>query len=171
MDDLADAGRAAREVVCQRLGSPKSTLKESGAIRPASRTTQETKGSHERRRDGACGPDAHSLPFAAVRLWLKLLAVPLALSMSPGLVELVDDATHYVLEGRTDHAEGEDACPEHGCAPSSHHCGCCTSIAMVATSAAVHVRGPLLRLGLPVAEATAAGPAGVRTLIERPPTA
>lgn len=107
----------------------------------------------------------------AVRLWIKLLAVPLALSMSPGLVELVDDATHYVLEGRTNHAEGEDACPEHGCAPSSHHCGCCTSIAMAATSAAVRVRGPLLGLGAPVAETTAVGPSGVRTLIERPPTA
>lgn len=139
---------------------------------PRDAPTQRSEGAlPTRRREGACGPDARSLPFVAVRLWLKLLAVPLALSMSPGLVELVDDATHYVLEGRTDHAEGEDACPEHGCAPSSHHCGCCTSIAMAATSAAVRVRGPLLGLGLPVAETTATGPSGVRTPIERPPTA
>lgn len=105
-----------------------------------------------------------------MRIWLKILAVPLALSMSPGLVELVDDAAHYVLEGRTDHAEGADACPEHGCAPSSHHCGCCTSIAMAATSAVVQVRGPRLARQLTVAETTATGPSGVRTLIERPPT-
>jgi len=147
-------------------------MKESAAVREASRNRAGSDGAPKSTvAKGPCRSDAGSLPSVAVRLWIKLLAVPLALSMSPGLVELVDDAAHYVLEGRTDHAEGADACPEHGCAPSSHHCGCCTSIAMAATSAAVHVRGPLLGLGLPVAEPTAVGPSGVRTLIERPPTA
>lgn len=89
--------------------------------------------------------------------------------MSPGLVELMDDAAHLVIEGQTDHAEGEDACPEHGCTPSSHHCGCCTSVAMAAPSAVLWVRGASLALRQDLPGMDRVGPTGVRVLIERPP--
>lgn len=91
--------------------------------------------------------------------------------MSPGLVELMDDVAHYLVEGQTDHAEGEEACPEHGCTPFSHHCGCCTSVAMAAPSTVVCVRGSSLRLRQVLPPMDRVGPTGVRALIERPPTA
>lgn len=65
----------------------------------------------------------------------KLLAVALALSLLPGLVELAESAEHLLLDGHLPHSEqhelveateAHDHGPgdEHGCTPMSHSCGC-----------------------------------------------
>lgn len=101
----------------------------------------------------------------------NLLALVLALSMSPAIVEVVEDGAHLVLDGQTDHAEDADACPEHGCTPTSHHCACCISIALAGAS---------IVAGVPASDASRrgwaldpdlTGPRGVLTELERPPRA
>jgi len=106
-----------------------------------------------------------------VRVVLEAFVYVLALSMSPGLVELVDDAGHVLLEGHTDCEEDGDECCGTGCTPTSHHCGCCISIAMAPASVSCDVDGPnyaqSLRAPLPEED----GPSGVRSELERPPSA
>ena len=101
----------------------------------------------------------------------NLLALTLAISLSPGLVELLDDAAHLALEGHTDHVDGEDACPEHGCTPGSHHCGCCTSIAVAGAPSAAAVpfsRAIQRRWSIDLVRR---GPEGATSRLRRPPRA
>lgn len=100
------------------------------------------------------------------------LVTVLALSMSPGLVELAEDGVHLALDGQTDHAEGEDACPEHGCAPTSHRCGCCVAIALgSAVETLPHVPRPTLSWGQFSPCPASTGPLGFVAQLERPPRA
>jgi hypothetical protein len=68
-----------------------------------------------------------------------VLALALLLGTTPGVVELVEDGAHWVLDGHTDHAEGETPCPEHGCTPTSHQCGCCVGLQLAHVGARVVV--------------------------------
>ncbi len=64
--------------------------------------------------------------------WISpLLLLWLAITLIPGTGELLQDAAHLVFEGRTDHVDGHDPCPEHGCTPIDHHCSCCSSLVAV----------------------------------------
>lgn len=99
------------------------------------------------------------------------LALVLALGMNSGVVEAVQDALHLVLEGSTDHADGEEPCPEHGCTPTSHHCGCCTALVVVPAWFTVRVASaPALVRRWPAA-VIADGPQGVQRRLARPPAA
>lgn len=96
----------------------------------------------------------------------------LASALIPGVSELVDDAMHVALDAHaTDHVAGEEACPEHGCAPTSHHCSCCTSMSLVAPVPAIvvadsHASGELTVHDLPGAERP-----GFARRLPRPPSA
>ncbi len=96
----------------------------------------------------------------------------LALAMTPGSAEIMENAAHLLAEGHLAHvaADGdqhEPAGPEHGCTPVFHFCGCHASLAFLATPAP------------PTADLRAAGfsgrltadsrSTGFRTSIDRPP--
>ena len=107
-----------------------------------------------------------------MRFSLHALVYLLALSTSPGLVELAEDAAHLRLAGHTEHGDDADEeCSEHGCTPASHHCGCCASIAMAAPTDGAIVRHADRTPQTWAAEVPPAGPSGVRDPLERPPTA
>ncbi len=106
-----------------------------------------------------------------VRLSLRLLSLLLAVSMSPGFVELIEDAAHLVVVGQSEHADPGHGCPEHGCTPASHHCGCCASLPMVPPSMTADLGAPA-ELGTPwLQDSERGGPQGFRTQLERPPIA
>jgi hypothetical protein len=103
---------------------------------------------------------------------LRLLFIAwLAITWVPGASEMVEDAAHFALVTATVHAHGHDASPEHGCAPTGHHCSCCASL--------VAVRPPTPSTVLPPASARQVSAllpdgrarAGVPTRVIRPPTA
>jgi len=101
----------------------------------------------------------------------NILLLALAFSMSPGLVELAEDSVNIALDGHSDHEEGEDACPEHGCTPLSHHCGCCTSIAVTVAPDVDRVPVSIPVHGTWVSDAHRPGPKGTRARLLRPPRA
>lgn len=86
----------------------------------------------------ACRASVEPTILSAVIRRLVLVAC-LAVGLVPGFGELIEDGAHLVLEGRTDHDEGEVPCPEHGCAPTSHHCSCCASASIEAYAPEVRV--------------------------------
>jgi hypothetical protein len=106
-----------------------------------------------------------------VSLAFRLLALALALSMSPGFVELVEDGAHVLFAGHSDHADGEQSCPEHGCTPSSHRCACCASLPMTSSPSpmVIAAASDVGSIHLPCGDT--AGPRGFRTRLERPPIA
>lgn len=57
-----------------------------------------------------------------------VVAVVLALSMTPGMSEVAEAAVHLVLHAdlphHADEADHERGCNEHTCTPLAHHCGC-----------------------------------------------
>ncbi len=68
----------------------------------------------------------------------KTCALVLALAMTPGVVEIMENAAHLFTEGHLAHvaADGdqhEPAGPEHGCTPIFHSCGCHASLAFLGT--------------------------------------
>lgn len=73
--------------------------------------------------------------------WLsKICALGLALAMTPGAFELVENTAHLVSEGHLAHAAAdgdrhEPAGPEHGCTPIFHFCGCHASLALLGAPA------------------------------------
>ena len=121
--------------------------------------------------DSACPATPESVTSLEVRFAFHVLASVLALSLSPGFVELLDDGAHLLVMGHTDHAEEGGGCTEHGCTPASHHCACCTSIAIATAPGAATVRRAERTTRAWAFEVEADGPAGVRMLLERPPTA
>lgn len=107
----------------------------------------------------------------------KLLALALALSLLPGLVELAESAEHLLLDGHLPHSEqhelveateAHDHGPgdEHGCTPMSHSCGChMSSPAVVGDAASIAYRPTYITERRPIA--------AVQTLTSRanaPPT-
>ena len=93
----------------------------------------------------------------------------------PSLAETVELVTHYVSTGHVAHTEpGHGDLPnlgeeEHGCGPTSHHCGCCASISidLGPPPQATALRVGAGRLDLPAAVPSS----GVATQLYRPPIA
>lgn len=65
----------------------------------------------------------------------KLLAMMLAVSLLPGLVELAESVEHMLHDGHLPHSEQHELVEateghaqgdsdEHGCTPMTHNCGC-----------------------------------------------
>lgn len=104
--------------------------------------------------------------FAHIALVLALIV-----GMTPGLLEVFQDGVHLLVDGRTDHAEDAEACSEHGCAPTGHHCDCCASMHMVRPTevASVPAAAAFSRRSLPAPPDD--GPRGVRRRVPRPPSA
>lgn len=100
-----------------------------------------------------------------------LLLAVLALAMSPGVLELLDDGVHLLTEGRTDHGDEAEACPEHGCTATAHYCACCTSLAFANTPGALRVPTDALVLLPRGLDHRARGPRGVAQRHQRPPIA
>ena len=81
----------------------------------------------------------HSVYSTTMTAWRsKICAFILALAMTPGAVEILENAAHLVTEGHLAHVapdgdRHEPAGPEHGCTPVFHHCGCHASLAFVGT--------------------------------------
>ncbi len=107
----------------------------------------------------------------AVAYARTILVVVLALGLSPGLMELIEDGVHLVTDGHDDHAEGERACPEHGCAPTSHRCECCVAHPVLASRAANEVPNAPMRSHRWIEPAPHEGPRGVSRSLLRPPSA
>lgn len=66
----------------------------------------------------------------------KICALVLALAMTPGSVEIVENTGHLLAQGHLAHVEAdgdrhEPSGPEHGCTPVFHVCGCHTSLAFL----------------------------------------
>lgn len=91
----------------------------------------------------------------------------------PALGEALEAVVHYVESGHIAHlTQGEtdlgDLGQEHGCGPTSHHCGCCASQPVLAAgtqrlaSLAVPVGEPVVSEGLRYVE-------GARARLFRPP--
>lgn len=101
-----------------------------------------------------------------------LIVAWLASALVPGVSEFIEDAVHVAIDSHaSDHVEGEEPCPEHGCAPTSHHCGCCTSMSLAASASAnvvaeCRASGELVVHGLPGVERP-----GFERRLPRPPSA
>lgn len=68
----------------------------------------------------------------------KICALVLALAMTPGAVEIMENAAHLLSEGHLAHGDAdgdrhEPSGPEHGCTPVFHFCGCHASLAFLGT--------------------------------------
>ncbi len=96
--------------------------------------------------------------------------------MNPTLVEGVGQALHQLVDASTAHADNaghvdhDEGCPEDGCTPVSHHCGCCASVHAIRTPMPTWPQ-PSLRavwMGWHLAESRE-GPHGVALQLERPP--
>lgn len=107
----------------------------------------------------------------SVRVLRTALIVLLVVGMNPGLVELLQDGVHLAVDGRTDHAEDADPCSEHGCAPTGHHCDCCTTMQVVTEPSLGDVPEALPRAQRWQRLVPEPGPIGVRRGLLRPPTA
>ena len=59
-----------------------------------------------------------------------VIALLLLFSVTPGVSEVFELATHVVLHGDLPHHEDADAieCDEHACTPLAHHCSCHTAM-------------------------------------------
>ena len=72
-----------------------------------------------------------------MNVWLsKICALALALAMTPGSAEIMENAAHLLAEGHLAHVEAdgdrhEPTGPEHGCTPVFHSCGCHVSLAFI----------------------------------------
>lgn len=107
--------------------------------------------------------------------WLpRLLALFLALTMVPGVSEVVESAVHLVTEGHLAHTapdgdHHEPTGPEHGCTPIFHFCGCHANLAFVGPGipprTVLHASRYDVPLKLP------AEPSGFWPAVERPPRA
>ena len=106
-----------------------------------------------------------------VRLAHIVLVLSLILGMNSGLMEAFEDGVHLLVDGHTDHAEEEDACPEHGCTPTSHLCDCCHALSIANVSAAVVVLDSSATRHRWAQPAPDAAPRGVSRRLLRPPTA
>ena len=111
--------------------------------------------------------------------WLRSLVVlTLCFGVTPGLGELVSDATHLIADGHSHHAEGHDEADgheetdtEHGCTGWQHTCGCCASMS-VAPAVAVLVLPAVAPNEIALApDATGRRAKGVHDDLERPPRA
>ena len=102
----------------------------------------------------------------------RICALILALAMMPGLVEVMENATHLVAEGHLAHSVAQDdqhepTGPEHGCTAVFHLCGCHSSLAFVATRAAEAT--DLRFLGSSLRQASNSQLTGFWPAIDRPP--
>ena len=116
-------------------------------------------------------PREKRYPIAVVAYLRAALVVFLALGTNPGVVELMQDGVHLLLGGHDDHGDDVPACPEHGCTPTSHRCGCCTAQQIIASSIATDVPGTSPMTYRWATPAQAVGPRGVGSPLLRPPTA
>lgn len=94
-----------------------------------------------------------------------------AVTLIPGVGELIEDGVHVVLDGHDDHADGEAPCPEHGCAPTSHHCSCCVSLSILAPMAITEVTVSIASGELSEWAPTGAARPGFARRLPRPPSA
>ena len=94
----------------------------------------------------------------------------------PSFAEALEFVTHYASTGHVAHVEpGERDLPdlgdeEHGCGPTSHHCGCCVNIPVDLVQPAGSLPAPravTLRVDLP----DDAPEAGISSRLYRPPIA
>lgn len=101
-----------------------------------------------------------------------LLAFCLALALMPGVLEVVENASHLLTQGHLAHAaehgdHHDSGGPEHGCTPSLHLCSCHASLVYfqprALPSATLALVGRSKRLALPVALS------GFRAAIDHPP--
>lgn len=105
---------------------------------------------------------------------MRGLALLVCFCMSPGLTELLQDASHLLTAGHTVHDDSHsdhhgEPSPEHGCSGVQHRCSCHVTpsidLAEVAClpelATAERVAVLWIRLG--------SGPDGVRSELERPP--
>ena len=118
---------------------------------------------------------------------VRVVALLLAVVLSPGVAEAAEDAAHWIAEGHTLHvsagehaASGEEAkhddghaTDEHGCSALFHLCGCHSPAPSMVTA-----RVALDRRDVAAAQSTstcwkngAAPPDGVRDESFRPPIA
>lgn len=91
--------------------------------------------------------------------------------MSPGLLEIVNDAAHELLAGHAKCGDDAGGCCGGGCTPASADCACCITVAVVAPSMSTEVRAPDHSLSLIGALPDRDGPRGVHAELERPPRA
>jgi len=105
-----------------------------------------------------------------MRIAQVVLVLSLVVGMNPGLFEVFQDGMHLIVDGRTDHGGCDQACTEHGCSPTGHHCGCCGTMHMVSPERVASVPAPL---AIPVRwpASPEGAPTGVRRRLPRPPTA
>lgn len=74
-----------------------------------------------------------------MRTWhSKICAFVLALALTPGAVEILENAAHLATEGHLAHVAPDGdrhrpTGPEHGCTPVFHFCGCHASLAFLGT--------------------------------------
>lgn len=107
-------------------------------------------------------------------LFRHLLLALVTLSLTPGLVEAVHDTVHQLLEeqaeAHADRADVEDACPEHGCTPLTHHCSCCVSMpAMQTTGPLPPSRALRAQLQTLTPRLGTRGADGISAQLQRPP--
>ncbi len=108
-----------------------------------------------------------------MKVWrFKFCAVALALAILPGIVEVLENASHLVTEGHAAHAQAEGdkhepSGPEHGCTPTFHLCGCHASLAFLGAQSlpAIHLR----TVGLPARLDLDRGASGFSPAVDRPP--
>ncbi|MCB9777686.1 MAG: hypothetical protein H6742_03905 [Alphaproteobacteria bacterium] len=83
----------------------------------------------------------------------KLLTLLLAVSLLPGLAEVVENVEHLLHDGHLPHSEQHESVKhaeshddgldeEHGCTPMLHHCGCHTSMLGILTDGSLELRRP-----------------------------
>ena len=79
-----------------------------------------------------------------------MIALALVLSITPGVVEVVESVAHLVahldLPHHEDGALDEGECGEHTCTPLAHHCGCHSGMTAQLSYRKVDV-GPLDTVG------------------------
>jgi hypothetical protein len=91
-------------------------------------------------------------------------------------MELIEDGLHLVLAGHTEHGDEHDGacdadCAEHGCAPTSHRCNCCTAQQVLPAHSGVAVPACRVVVVRWAERSPDEGPRGVTRALLRPPSA
>lgn len=110
-----------------------------------------------------------------MRRVVPIIAVVMVYAMTPGALELTENAVHLIRHADTAHADGAHAedsdRDEHGCSGTYHACTCHSSPHFVDNSQSPRTAGPVrVRAEAPPARPELADSGFVRE-IDRPPRA
>ncbi len=106
-----------------------------------------------------------------MRLLRPLFIAWIAITWIPGANEMVEDVVHLAVSATSVHSSGHDTTPEHGCAPTGHHCSCCASLVAVRPPSPTLALPPALVRHVEASLPTEGARPGVSVRIPRPPTA